>query len=309
MIRLAIIFFFVCTICFPQSKQEREEKLKAKKENLENDSGESYLGINFKIGDTLVFSNAEKYLAIYEGRGLSIKPITNSLKNTKCVIFKFKNSYGTDYTYCKDLDNQTYMLSLKSAIVLNEIILSDKQKEDSENFLNPPRDIPEDYIPFNFQGVTWQTTKSELKKLFPEGTSTNNGYSQSTEVAGLKANLLFSFNQDKINLMGYVFDEKHTSKNLYIEDYSKLKNILIQKYGDPDEDKTNWRNSLYKNDYEDYGMAVSIGHLEYYTKWKLPDTDIILKLYGDNYDINLIVGYYKYPQDKKELRESDLSKF
>ena len=52
-----------------------------------------------------------------------------------------------------------------------------------------------------------------------------------------------------------------------------------------------WDNDLYKDDREEWGFAVSLGHLTYVTLWLLNRTEVFLSLSGDNYDINLNLTY------------------
>lgn len=58
-----------------------------------------------------------------------------------------------------------------------------------------------------------------------------------------------------------------------------------------------WQNDLYQDDYQDWGMAVSCGHMSAFATWETPETDINLGLFGDNYEISLGVEY-----SSKELR-------
>jgi hypothetical protein len=74
-----------------------------------------------------------------------------------------------------------------------------------------------------------------------------------------------------------------------------MKQRLTTVYGNPEYDKTEWKNSLYKDIPEHWGMAISMGHLEYEVKWVTPTTVIIEKLYGDNFKI----GYLVFYKDKK----------
>ena len=92
--------------------------------------------------------------------------------------------------------------------------------------------------------------------------------------------------------------EKHTNKNLYINDYESLKEILTKKYGKPEIDKVIWKNDLFKSAKQDWGTAISIGHLEYFSSWETPTTYINLGLNGDNYKISLTLGY-----ESRELKE------
>jgi len=109
---------------------------------------------------------------------------------------------------------------------------------------------------------------------------------------------VYHFLEDKLYRAGYGFMEKHTNKNLYINDYESLKEILTKKYGKPEIDKVIWKNDLFKSAKQDWGTAISIGHLEYFSSWETPTTYINLGLNGDNYKISLTLGY-----ESRELKE------
>jgi len=105
--------------------------------------------------------------------------------------------------------------------------------------------------------------------------------------------------EDKLYYSGYFFTGKRTNRNLYINDYKKLKETLIKKYGKPKTDIPGlWKNDLYKDDKIIGGMAISVGHLTYGASWETPNTKIDIMLSGDNYKINLVVFYAS-----KELEE------
>ena len=88
------------------------------------------------------------------------------------------------------------------------------------------------------------------------------------EVAGLKAYYRYSFLDDVLVKGGYALKEKHTNKNEYIEDYIKLKEVLTRKYGSPIKSDIRWYSNLYKKRLQDYGLAVSIGHLAFISEWE-----------------------------------------
>jgi len=83
-----------------------------------------------------------------------------------------------------------------------------------------------------------------------------------------------------------------------MDDYKNLKDILMEKYDKPIVDKIEWKNDLYKEDKSEWGFAISVGDLVYDTRWEANDTEICLRLSGDNYKIYLVLRY-----DSKELKE------
>jgi hypothetical protein len=115
--------------------------------------------------------------------------------------------------------------------------------------------------------------------------------------------------------------EQYTNKNSYIDDYMKLKEILIDKYGEPDDkwwlnnsdyNEIVWLNDLYKDDPEHWGLAISMGYLGYQNCWTINGTSIALKLSGNNYKIDLgivyncIERYKEYIKAKTEIEKSKL---
>jgi len=110
-------------------------------------------------------------------------------------------------------------------------------------------------------------------------------------VGGLSADLMYMLFNGLLSQSAYFFTESHSNKNLFIDDYLAIKAVLRQKYGSPLFDKTVWRNSLLKNDPEQWGRAVSIGHLLYMIVWELEEMVIMLSLIGDEYDITHTLVY------------------
>jgi len=122
---------------------------------------------------------------------------------------------------------------------------------------------------------------------------------------------IYSFLEDKLYNSGYFFTGGHANKNLYIDDYKELKEILTKKYGKPRTDIPGlWKNDLYKDDRSHWGMAISVGHLAYGASWETSTTKIDLMLSGDNYKIRLILSYISKELEEwvKQTKEKEASK-
>ncbi|KUK85838.1 MAG: hypothetical protein XE02_1444 [Mesotoga infera] len=59
-----------------------------------------------------------------------------------------------------------------------------------------------------------------------------------------------------------------------------------------------WKDNLYRDDKNNWGLAISIGDLSYGLIWETPTTDIELILDGNNYEVNLRIRYFS-----KKLKE------
>jgi len=102
---------------------------------------------------------------------------------------------------------------------------------------------------------------------------------------------------DKICLVEYVFSqsqlikvyvylvEKYADKNRYISDYLKLKDFLTGKFGEPGADKVVWQDPSFKNNNDRWGTALSLGHLEFHSGWKFPETEFLMTLAGGDSEV------------------------
>ena len=154
---------------------------------------------------------------------------------------------------------------------------------------------------YDFRNTNWGMSKEQVKVTEDKKPDFEDdatlGYD--VKIGGDDFACMYSFLQDKLYNSGYAFTGKHTNKNLYINDYEKLKETLTKKYGKPIRDIPGlWKNDLYKSDKQSWGMAVSVGHLVYGTSWETPTTKISLMLSGDNFKISLVLSY-----TSKELEE------
>jgi len=165
---------------------------------------------------------------------------------------------------------------------------------------------------YNFRRVKWGMTKAQVKaaetsKLRDEN---NDGLLYRTKAATLSTNLLYSFAENKLVRAGYMFKDTHSNENAYIDDYQRVKRILTKKYGQPEKDREKWSNDLYKSRRQDWGVAVSIGHLIYLSEWRTTRTTIRLGLIGDNFKITHVVQYISIKlaplaEKQKKSKEAD----
>ncbi len=285
-----------------------------------SDEYNSIAGITYKKGDTLTFAKrllSSSYMGIYKGKRISEnKRQQQNISRKKCIISVFQEKDGTSYAICKDLEKNLFTVDILMALTMQEIEITEKQKLSVRpvyyslfNISDPKKEISEksktdssmEYEPFNFQGVTWKTTMQELENLFPDIKRVGEFYVKEDLVNGLDTELVFEFKNELLKTIMYTFKTEHSNRNIYIEDYLKIKEILIEKYGEPEKNIEKWRRDLYKDDYQDYGMAIAIGDLEYRTIWNLPDVGILLNLIGDNYKIEHTMIYL----NKSKSQSSD----
>jgi len=160
---------------------------------------------------------------------------------------------------------------------------------------------------YTFRKTTWgmnreQVKKTEIKEVAYEDEKIL-GYEG--KIVELDCNIVYIFAGGKLVRTKYVITEKHSNKNEHITDYGILKAALIKKYGKPLEFEEVWKNDLYKDYPQDWGTAISIGHLIYMTEWETLQTSIILSLDGDNHEIMLAIQYRSKELGELEEKEKE----
>lgn len=160
----------------------------------------------------------------------------------------------------------------------------------------------------DFRVAKWGESKSSVMKK--ENKADQAGidklYLFNDYVAGRECEVAYIFTDDQLSMAKYIFHPSHTNKNDFINDYEELVNLLTQKYGSPRYNAPEWHNSLYQKDYDQYGFAVSLGHLSYSAGWFGDLTDVTVALFGENYKISLIIQYtsnkYKEKKERNDIQ-------
>jgi len=163
---------------------------------------------------------------------------------------------------------------------------------------------------YDFRKTNWGMTKeqvlaSETAELIAKDKDREIKYKGS--VNDLDCWIIYAFAYDTLVKARYSIYEEHVNKNEYITDFEKLKEILNKKYGNPAKDRTTWVSNIYKDNSRDWGLAISLGQLVYFTEWDTETTQIWLMLQGDNNQIQFSVEYTstKYSYLDKKLEQEN----
>jgi hypothetical protein len=166
----------------------------------------------------------------------------------------------------------------------NSVYIGSKPEKEEDNALKP-----------DFRNVQWGMSKEEVKK-YENSELTSDieeglGY-QNLRVARFDTVLTYHFNvNNELFSAGYYLIHEHSNKNDFIDDFDYLKELLIEKYGEPKEDEIIWKDDLYKDDPSDWGMAIFTGDLIYKSLWENEDLIVELRLKGDNYKKEFTILY------------------
>ena len=147
---------------------------------------------------------------------------------------------------------------------------------------------------YNFRNTRWGMTQEEViaAETMDPIEKDKNSITYKTRVLEKDVALRYVFAQDKLIGASYMLDDNYINSEQFIQTYAQFKKELIKKYGQPVKDITQWKNDAFKKDRSKWGMALSLGYLEYFTFWETPVTTVSCGLKEKNYQVLCSVEYW-----------------
>jgi hypothetical protein len=133
-----------------------------------------------------------------------------------------------------------------------------------------------------------------------------------TSVANFPVLVFYNFVDDALIIGNYSLEAKHSSNQAYLHDFWSLKDLLQTKYGESEQSQAYWVDELYKDNVDEWGMAVAAGHAAFFEHWTDGDTQIELQITGDNFEIRVAIIYRSaklrglYEKSQKQRALNDL---
>jgi len=102
---------------------------------------------------------------------------------------------------------------------------------------------------YDFRKTNWGMSKEQVRSTeeWEPDFEDNTILSYKATIIEKDFECVYLFLEDKLYGSRYLFLGEHTNKNLYIDDYEELKDILTKEYGKPKIDQATWENDLFKN--------------------------------------------------------------
>jgi hypothetical protein len=130
----------------------------------------------------------------------------------------------------------------------------------------------------DFRGFKWGTALGEVEtaeKAPLEQKVKDDVLKYRSQLAGADCEVYYTFNDnDKLISGRYLFTKEYPNPELYLNDYNKFKDLLLQKYGKPYKEVQNWSNPTVQREELTKGQAIVDGHLTLTDLW-VTDRSII----------------------------------
>jgi hypothetical protein len=145
-----------------------------------------------------------------------------------------------------------------------------------------------------FGGIAWGTTAADFARRMPKAKRGDDGRTWFVEqrLAAHDAIVGYVFVNDQFVIAVVMFTEKYMNTNKYLDVHDDVRALLSHKYGEPTlASRDYWSDDLYRDDPNNWGMAVSTGRLTRISAWETPTTDIELVTKGDNFKVTNRIRY------------------
>lgn len=171
----------------------------------------------------------------------------------------------------------------------------------------------------DFRKAAWGMTQAQVlatEPVRPAEVRQENGevvvryeLPDSVKTADLNGRLIYIFANDKLVRAKYVSNAEHSDLNDFIVDFRAVEPVLMEKYGEPVNERAVWENDQYQQERLPYldqdralpsdilpsdqnvGLSVSMGHLRLYTQRSGMRTKIVHTLTGENHRITHQIEY------------------
>jgi len=147
---------------------------------------------------------------------------------------------------------------------------------------------------YGFRNSKWGMTREEVTtlevKMDPVEVNKNT-IRYKTQILGRNVELIYLFSQNKLAGAAYRLDDNYLNSNHFLNTYRQFTAALTQKYGPPGEEKINWLNDKFKNENQKRGLALSLGHTEYFASWETASSIISTILKEKNHDVLCLIEY------------------
>ncbi len=149
---------------------------------------------------------------------------------------------------------------------------------------------------FDFRNINWGMDINEVKasESFEWKKGIIDANTQflcaNMSLMGEEAMLVYYFNLNRVYRTRYIIKENHSNKTEYWRFYKYLIGEINNKYGDPTPNYTGepiWLDDIYKDDTDNWGMAIATGKMIATANWELPKSTICAIIQGDNNEIEL----------------------
>lgn len=159
----------------------------------------------------------------------------------------------------------------------------------------------------DFRNAKWGDDIETVKKYEIEISlsESENQLAGETNIGGYDSYAGFLFDDNKLYEGLYAFPLNYSNAGQYIPVYDNLKDMLTQKYGEPYEDEIIPLTKQSQIDLAGPAHALEYGYVVYRSQWQTDETNIMLGMSAEDYEVGLVITYIDKNYEK-DINDSGL---
>lgn len=150
---------------------------------------------------------------------------------------------------------------------------------------------------FSFRGTTWGMSKAEVKKI-EKGELIDEYQKQLIfsvgKILGMDTTCAYYFDSNsELGMVSYTFESIAIAPFQNIENYNKVKNSVITKYGVPSNDSVIWvEKSAKEYMQDDLGSSLMLGYVKLETVWTEHENAMMeIETLNDDFIVYIFLSY------------------
>lgn len=169
----------------------------------------------------------------------------------------------------------------------------------------------------DFRKSNWGDSEKQVRKFegdvdwYEYETDHQSAITFEGKVGGRDVYIAFLFTDDKLYSGRYIFMDKHSNENDYLDDYNAIESFLVEKYGKKKPDMQ-WSSrdleEMFGGRAENYGYQLNRGNLTIINSWETETTEIEHSLEGEDYEIVHRL-FYTHKEMSEEVGKKMLEDF
>ena len=166
---------------------------------------------------------------------------------------------------------------------------------------------------YSFRNSRWGMTEKDVtaseKTMVPVEIN-DNTIKYQIQLLENNVELNYLFTQNKLIGSSYKLNDNYLNSIHFLSTYKRFKEALTRKYGRPKEDRTNWLNDKFRYASHKKGLALSLGHTEYFANWETAISRINIRMKEENYYVICLIEFWskEHPYLAGEINEDDFKK-
>jgi hypothetical protein len=145
----------------------------------------------------------------------------------------------------------------------------------------------------DFRAADWGMSSDEVRRSEPAAPSLGDGplLAFPAEVGGHPCQVIYLFQTNRLCMGFYLWSDIHDDLAAYFDDAAALRDVLAVAWQEPQIEKWDWEDPMFRDDPEMRAEALGLGLVRYELGWMTDDSIVALRMSGGNLEGDILLMY------------------